>query len=71
MTWMDNADCTTTDPDMFFSEHPDVLTQAAQICATCPVATMCRKYADDKKIRDGVWGGASPRVRAVERGITW
>jgi hypothetical protein len=23
MNWMDDADCTTTDPDMFFSEHPD------------------------------------------------
>jgi WhiB family redox-sensing transcriptional regulator len=71
MNWMDDATCTTTNPDMFFSEHPDVLAQAANICTTCPVMDMCREYADDNKIRDGVWGGASPRVRAVERGVTW
>jgi WhiB family redox-sensing transcriptional regulator len=43
-TWMDDAACATTDPELFFPSEDDTWrpTRAAkEICASCPVRDFC------------------------------
>lgn len=37
--------------------------EAKAICQQCPVADQCLAYALKTKVRDGVWGAASGRLR--------
>lgn len=53
------------DLNLFFPEdgHRDQARRARQVCAVCPVADDCLRYALDHFIRDGVWGGTTLRQR--------
>lgn len=64
-TWITDAACSTTNPDIFFSEVGDWRgTQAAiSICNGCDVAAQCLEYALRTDQRDGVWGGLSQVAR--------
>lgn len=44
-------------PDWWFPERvEDVTHRALQVCASCPVRTLCRDYAQEWD-EEGVWGG--------------
>lgn len=53
------------DLNLFFPEdgHKEQARLAKQVCAACPVADDCLRYALDLFIRDGVWGGTTERQR--------
>lgn len=60
MAWQDDALCAKADVD-FFSDDPDEITRAKEVCAECPVRRECLQYALDNQIRFGVWGGADEK----------
>lgn len=70
MNWMDDAACTTTDPELFFPEKEGWATagMAKAICNTCSVAAECLQYAIDNDINEGIFGGLTARNRAALRG---
>ena len=70
MNWMDDAACTTTDPELFFQEKEGWASaeMAKAICGTCPVRDICLQYALDNDINEGIWGGLTARDRAALRG---
>lgn len=45
------------DPDLFFSDEPDSIEAAKNICGGCPTRQSCLRTALDEGIYDGVWGG--------------
>lgn len=60
--WMTDAQCTTTDPETFFT-GPEGVSFAKAVCRDCPVQTACLTYALDNEIDWGVWGGTTERER--------
>ena len=49
-------------PDWWFPERDeDVTHRALQVCASCPVRTLCRDYAQEWD-EEGVWGGVIVHV---------
>lgn len=57
--WSANAACRGLGPGMFFpdvGDHPTAH-QAKQVCAGCPAAAGCLRYALTNRIDHGVWGG--------------
>lgn len=65
--WMENAHCTGSDADLWFSSNPYEIEQAKKVCRHCPVRAQCLKFALDSDERNGVWGGESSYQRAVRR----
>jgi WhiB family redox-sensing transcriptional regulator len=61
--WMDEGNCRTQPPALFFPSDGVGVEVAKRVCATCPVAATCLEYALDNRIDHGVWGGASERQR--------
>jgi WhiB family transcriptional regulator, redox-sensing transcriptional regulator len=61
--WMKLAACRGSSPDIFFPEDASGLGEARRICARCSVSSECLDYSLEKKISQGVWGGASERDR--------
>ncbi|WP_317891453.1 WhiB family transcriptional regulator [Saccharopolyspora pogona] len=64
--------CRTEDPDLFFpvgdasrkGSQPWLQAQEAkQVCAQCPVAAQCLKWALDRGEPYGVWGGMTEQER--------
>ncbi|TYK45463.1 WhiB family transcriptional regulator [Actinomadura decatromicini] len=45
------------DPDLFFSDDPDDIEAAKNICGGCPSRLACLTYANDHELYHGVWGG--------------
>lgn len=65
-TWRAQGACASPwiDPEaMFPSSAPGELAHAKQICAACPVRTDCGRWAIEKRIEFGVWGGMSESER--------
>lgn len=70
MTWQDNAECSTVDPELWFPEKGGSPSVAKFICADCPVRTQCLEYAVENSINYGIWGGLSVKERRpLRRGI--
>lgn len=46
-----------SEPDLFFSEHPDDLRLAKALCGQCPVRMACLTGACERGEPWGVWGG--------------
>lgn len=71
--WQMRARCRSLDTAMFFHtegergrarlRHEE---RAKAVCRTCPVIDECRRHALAVREPYGVWGGMSPRERAVE-----
>jgi len=60
-TW-DEANCRTTDPEVWFD--PTTFTLAKQICNECPIRVKCLQFAlDGQDFTYGVWGGLTPDER--------
>ncbi len=68
MSWRDRAACVGADTDLFFpigSTGFAVLQvrEAKQVCAPCPVRSLCLDWAVKLNIDHGVWGGLSEEER--------
>lgn len=60
----------TSDPDLWFAEHPADLERAKALCADCPIRRACLAEALDRAEPWGVWGGEileQGRVLAIKR----
>lgn len=67
--WVEDAVCAQVDPDLFFPNEGDYhqARRAKELCQTCPVINECADYAIRAGIRDGIFGGLTPRERATAR----
>ena len=73
-SWVDDAICSQTDPELFFVEKGGTTKPAKLICQDCPVRRECLLLALEKREPFGVWGGKTPEERtAIRRGapIRW
>lgn len=72
--WMDHGACRDEDPDLHFpigeTSKADrrQITEAKQVCATCPVLEQCREFGMDEP--HGIWGGLSEQERREMRSAT-
>jgi len=67
--WMESANCSTADPEMFFPDQNSRwgLEKAQRICAECSVVAECLDYAQQYPDLLGIWGGLSQNQRARKR----
>lgn len=66
--WRDDANCRTTDPDIFFPQGrggqiTEQTEQAKGVCGRCPVREACLDWALATGQPTGVWGGLSEEER--------
>lgn len=64
--WMREAECTQTDPELFFppsDHHGNQIRAAKTICKGCPVRPQCRAYALERPELGGIWGGTTDTER--------
>lgn len=66
--WRRRAACIGADGSLFFPEphepgYRERLADARSICAGCPVAKPCRRWAIDHPFERGVWGGLTEKQR--------
>ena len=65
--WMQEGNCRTTDPDVFFPEKsgqaPHDVRNAKKVCGNCPVLTECLGYALSQEFVFGIWGGTTEDER--------
>ncbi|MFC8271115.1 WhiB family transcriptional regulator [Streptomyces sp. NPDC057271] len=68
--WRDDADCQRLglDPEGFFPVGTSAVpmaqaAEAKRFCRSCPVAMSCARWAIDRRIDDGVWGGVDELQR--------
>lgn len=65
--WEELAECSQTDPDAFFPERGQSVTQALRVCngtadrPACPVRQQCLEAAVARREWNGVWGGLRER----------
>lgn len=57
--WLDEADCRTTDPEVFFPDldHTATINAARKICRRCPVHQQCAEWALARRQTDGIHAG--------------
>ena len=67
--WMTAANCRDQPPALFFPSDDRGVRAAHQVCAGCVVRGDCLRYALNKEIAHGVWGGLSEEARR-QRGRT-
>jgi hypothetical protein len=73
--WMSHPDRPCLSPindPTYIQDHADSFyprekyyDQAAKLCVGCPVSTQCLQYALDNREEDGIWGGTTPKDRAI------
>lgn len=61
--WIQEAICTTTDPEIFFTENPESKRAAKQICSACPVKSECLEDALIVGDAFGIRGGLTAKER--------
>lgn len=57
LAWMDQAACLNADPELFFSDDPQAVAAAKDICFGCPARGLCRPLADVDPRWVGTWAG--------------
>jgi WhiB family redox-sensing transcriptional regulator len=62
-SWRDRAVCRGTNSALFYDPHPDAITAAKAVCATCPVQPACAETAFATGEAFGVWGGLADHER--------
>lgn len=73
--WRSRAQCTGSDPDLFFplggTGSPLAQAEVAkQVCGRCDVRALCLQYALETNQTTGVWGGTNEdERRSIRR--TW
>ncbi|MBM7824884.1 WhiB family redox-sensing transcriptional regulator [Arcanobacterium pluranimalium] len=63
LSWMEDALCAQTDPDIFYPEKGGSTAPATSVCNSCSVRAECLDYAVTNDIRHGIWGGTSDNDR--------
>lgn len=66
-SWYEEANCVNTDPEAFFADEikdRETIIQAKRVCIQCRIADLCLKYAQDKNIDYGIWGGLTAKERS-------
>lgn len=68
-----DALCTEVDPDIFFPDPSDLggIFEAKSICSECPLTRQCLQYAIDNSLKDGIFGGMTPKERERHRVLRW
>jgi WhiB family redox-sensing transcriptional regulator len=61
--WMQDAACTSANPEAWFPEKGGSTRDAKRVCDTCDVVAECLAYALERDERFGIWGGKSERER--------
>jgi len=61
--WHSQAACRGTDPEIFYSDQPEQMSQAMQLCRACPVRGACLDTAMAHREFDGIWGGVPEAQR--------
>ena len=69
-SWVRDAACAGTDPEMFFplqGAQPTKVVESRRICGRCPVLVQCEEASANE--RYGTWAGqtASERIRNRRR----
>lgn len=65
LLWQLDAACYGMDRELFFDDSH--LTQTLRpVCASCPVSTDCRDYADRHGLA-GFWGGTTEKERRLDK----
>ena len=57
LAWMNDALCAEVGPAPFFPKKGESPDDALIICGSCDVRAACLRYALDKELNHGVWGG--------------
>lgn len=63
LSWQDDANCASTDAEVFFPEKGRSTGPAKRVCANCTVQQQCGEYALANHEKYGVWAGMSERDR--------
>jgi len=66
-SWIQDANCTSTDPELFFSEDSYAVKSARKICEECPVKAQCLNDAIERDDQFGMRGGLTARERETLR----
>lgn len=68
MDWRASAACRGLDPDLFFTERNDGVTEAKAVCWGCPVRRECLAYAmAQEDSLSGIWGATTRKQRRLHR----
>lgn len=59
--WQAEAACRGADPALWFPERGEPTEPAKAVCARCPVALPCERYALELDTGHGIWAGQSAR----------
>ena len=65
--WQDRAICASMDPEIWFSDAPDMIATAIRLCHRCPVVLSCLTEAKTVGVAAGVWGGVDFHPRRHSR----
>ena len=61
--WLNRANCTGVDPELFFPERGSSTREAKEVCRGCVVQQDCLEFAIANGEKFGIWGGMSERER--------
>lgn len=61
--WKAEGLCREVDPELWFPERGEPVTEAKKLCHRCHVERECLDYALRNDEKFGVWGGLSERER--------
>jgi len=61
--WHERAACRGHSVEVFFSEDPEDVRAALELCQQCPVQQPCYEQAMADREHFGVWGGSTERER--------
>lgn len=67
--WMRSGACLGLDSNLFFPEKKgdNLYAEGKLVCDVCPVREKCLDYAYRYNIKQGMWGGKTPRQRVSGR----
>jgi len=55
--------CAQADPEAWFPEKGEKVSQAKKICQACPIRNQCLEYALETNEVFGIWGGLTYKQR--------
>ena len=63
LSWRNRGACRGLDPEIFYPQSDEEVTEAKDVCAQCHVRVACLEHAIGHREKEGVWGGATERER--------
>jgi len=63
LSWRNRGACRGLDPEIFYPQSDEEVTEAKDVCAQCNVRVACLEHAIGHREKEGVWGGATERER--------